>query len=169
MATTEEQQTKQSVPDTQLPPLRPPHDTSTPADTITLQNVPNNSCQNINPLTAEDLKKVLNQTTLQAQLYTNLVLVSVEELQKAIADITRDKVNLEEPPSHIPTTISGQPLEQIAVDTSTKVDSTIQVLMIEHKIQSIEEKEPTQEQTRKIDTSCLYSTRTRCTSTNHCD
>ena len=42
VATTKEQQTEQSVPDTQLPPLSPPHDTSTHIDTITMQDIPNN-------------------------------------------------------------------------------------------------------------------------------
>ena len=82
MATAEEQQIEQSVQDTQLPPLSPPHISSTPTNIVTMQDVPDNSGWNINPLTTEDLKKILHQTTLQAQLCTNLVLVSVEELQK---------------------------------------------------------------------------------------
>ena len=79
MATTEEQQIEQSVPDTQLAPLSPPHDTSTPVDTIIVKDVPDNSGQKINPLTIEDLKKILDQSTLQAQLCNNLVLVSVDD------------------------------------------------------------------------------------------
>ena len=50
-------------------------------------------CHNINPLIAEDLKTILDQNTLQAQLCNNLVLVSVEELQKEVADLTRAKVD----------------------------------------------------------------------------
>ena len=76
-----------------------------------MQDVPDNFGQNINPLTVEDLKKILHRTTLQAQLCTNPILVSVEELQKVVADITRDKVNPQEPSSHIPTVTSGQPME----------------------------------------------------------
>ena len=76
--------------------------TSTPIDIIIVQDIPNTSCQNINSLNIEDLKRILHQTTLQAQLCTNLVLVSVEELQKNVVEITRDKVNSQEPPSHIP-------------------------------------------------------------------
>ena len=41
-----------------------------------------------------------------------------------MVDITRDKVNPQEPPSDIPIGTSGQPMEQTIVDTSTKVDST---------------------------------------------
>ena len=88
-----DQQREQSVLDTQLPPLSPPHDTFTPTDTITIKDVPDNSSQNIIPLTIEDLKKILDQTTLQAQLCNNPVLVSVDELQKVVANLTRDKVN----------------------------------------------------------------------------
>ena len=122
-----------SVPDTQLPPLSPPHDTSTPANTIIVKDVPDNSSQNINSLTIEDLKKILYQSTLQAQLCNNPVLVNVDELQKVVADLTRDKVNTQEPPSIIPTAASGQPIVQTSIDTSTKVDSIIKVMMIEHK------------------------------------
>ena len=67
----------------------------------------------------------------QAQLCTNLVLVSVEELQKIVGYITRDKVNPQEPPSHIPTTISWQPIVKRVVDTSAKLESIVQVLIIE--------------------------------------
>ena len=88
--------------DTQLPPLSPPHDTSTPTYTISVQTVPNNSSQNINLLTTEDLKKILDQTTLQAQLCNNPILVSVKELQKVVVYLIRDKVNPQEPPSVIP-------------------------------------------------------------------
>ena len=76
----EEQQTEQSLPNTQLPPLSPPHDTSTYIDTIIVKDFPNNSIQNINPLIVEDIKKILNQSILQAQLCNNPVLVSVDEL-----------------------------------------------------------------------------------------
>ena len=85
------------MPDTQFPPLSPPHDTFTPTDTITIKDVPDNFGQNTNPLTTEDLKKILDQTTLRAQLYNNPILVSVEELQKVVANLTRDKVNPKEP------------------------------------------------------------------------
>ena len=76
VAIAEEQQIEQSMPDTQLPPLSPPHDTSTPVDTISIKNFPDNSSQNINPLTVEDLKKILDQATLQAQ-FCNILFWSV--------------------------------------------------------------------------------------------
>ena len=117
MVTVEQQHIDQSVQDTQLPPPSPPHIFPTPVDTINVQGVLENFGQNINPLTIEDLKKILHQTTLQAQLCTNLVLVSVEELKKAVANITREKVNPQEPPSHIPIATSGQPKEQAIQDT----------------------------------------------------
>ena len=55
VATVEQKQQEQSVQDTQLPPLSPPHDTSTLAATITVKDISNNSSQNINQLIAEDL------------------------------------------------------------------------------------------------------------------
>ena len=60
-------------------------------------------------MTIEYLKNILQQTSLQAQLCANPVLVSVEELQKAVAEIANEKVNPQEPPSHTQTATSGQP------------------------------------------------------------
>ena len=79
MAIVEQQQLDQSVQDTQIPHPSPPHVTPTPTDSVIVQDVPDTSSQNINPLIVEDLKKILHQISLQAQLCTNLVLVSVEE------------------------------------------------------------------------------------------
>ena len=73
--------------------MSPLHKSSIPVDTITIKDVPDISAQNINPLTAEDLKKILDLSTLQARLCENLVLVSVDEIQKEVGEITRDKVN----------------------------------------------------------------------------
>ena len=123
--------------------MSPPHDTSMPAEAIIVKDVLDSSAQNINPLTTEDLKKILDQSTLQARLCENPVLVSVDELQKAIAEITRDKVNTQEPPFFIPSTTSDQPLIQTSVDTSTKVDTTIKVDLVEQRQTTIEEKETT--------------------------
>ena len=77
MATTDQQQQYQSVQDTQMPPPSPPHVTPTHANSVVVQDVPDSSSQNINPLFVEDLKKILHQTSLQAQLCANPILVSV--------------------------------------------------------------------------------------------
>ena len=53
MATTDQKQQEQSVQDTQMPPPSPPHVTTTPVDLVTVQDVPDTSGQNINPLTIE--------------------------------------------------------------------------------------------------------------------
>ena len=123
MATADKQQEEQSVEIPQVLAISPPHDTRTPIETIIVQDVSDDSPLNINPLTIDDLKKILDQSTLQARLCENLVLVSVEEFQKAIVDITRDKVNPQEPPFFIPLAVSAQPLVQKSIDTSTKVDT----------------------------------------------
>jgi hypothetical protein len=44
VAIDEEKKINQSVQDTQFPHPSPPHVTSTPADAITMKDVPNNSC-----------------------------------------------------------------------------------------------------------------------------
>lgn len=93
MAITEQEKPQhQSVQDTQLPPSSPPHVTITPIDTITVKDFPNTSARNINPLTVEDLKKILDQSTQQAKLCTNPISVSVDELRKVVVNTIRDKV-----------------------------------------------------------------------------
>ena len=66
--------------DTQLPPLSHPHGTHTPTKNMMVKDVANNSGQNINPLTTEDQKKIIHQSTLQAQLCNNPILVNVDKL-----------------------------------------------------------------------------------------
>ena len=51
---------ERSVQDTQLPPPSPPHSTITPIETIKIKDFIETSCQNINPLTIEDLSKILD-------------------------------------------------------------------------------------------------------------
>ena len=110
--------------DTQMPPPSPPHVTTTHEDSVTVQDVPDTSSHNINPLTIEDLKQILHQTSLQEQLCVNPILVSVEELKKAIANITKEKLNLEEPPSHTQISTSQKSQEQAVSDIIAKFDST---------------------------------------------
>lgn len=77
-------QQDQSVQDTQLPPPSPPHSTNTLAKVVKIKDVVDTSCQNINPLTVEDLTKILDQETHQAQLCKNPILVSIEKIQKSM-------------------------------------------------------------------------------------
>ena len=50
-------------------------------------------------MTAEDLAKILDQSTLAAKLCSNPVLVSVDELKKPVAKSQAVKVQTQEPPS----------------------------------------------------------------------
>ena len=102
MSKGEEQE--QSVQDTQLPPPRPPHSPITPVEKIKIKDVVDTSCQNINPLTIEDLTKILDQATKHAQLCENPILVSVEELQKLVEKIKEGEVKPQEPPQVTHTT-----------------------------------------------------------------
>ena len=52
---------EQSVQDTQLPPPSPPHAIIKPIGSIKIKDFSDTSCQNINPLTIEDLTKILDQ------------------------------------------------------------------------------------------------------------
>ena len=59
----------------------------------------------------------------------------MDELQKEITDITRDKVNAQEPPSRILIATSGKPQVKTSIDTSTNVDTIVKVVMIEQQTQ----------------------------------
>ena len=83
--------------DTQLPPPSPPH-TITPANATKIKDVVDTSCQNINPLTAEDLSKILDQSTQATRLSKSPILVSVDELQKSVDKLKEVKVPPQEPP-----------------------------------------------------------------------
>jgi hypothetical protein len=102
----------------------PPHVATPPAGSVIVKDVPDTSGQNINPLTIEDLKKILHQTTLQSELCSNPVLVSGEELQKAMAETTKTKVNPQEPPSQISIATTNQPIEKVDKETPAKVDAS---------------------------------------------
>ena len=79
-------------------------------------------------------------------------MVSIHELLKAVADLTREKVNTKEPPSIISIATSGQPTMKKSIETSVKVDSIVKVMMIEHNTQTVMEREPTKEKIRQMDT-----------------
>lgn len=108
---------------TQLPSVSPPHVTSVTTKTITIKEIFYPLAQNINPLTKDDLKNFLDESTLQAKLCGNSILVSVDELQKIVTNVTREKVNPQEPPSIIPLVTNLQLLGQILEATSIKVDT----------------------------------------------
>ena len=122
MVIAEEKQEKQSVQDI--------HDTGTPIEALNL-------------LTTKDLKKILDQTTLQARLCENPILVSVEKIQKVVIDIIRDKLNIQEPHSVMPLDTSVQHLVKTSNETSTNVDTTIKVDMVEQKTQTAQEEKAT--------------------------
>ena len=93
-----EMQQDQSVQDTQLPPPSPPQSIATPAEVVKIKDVDDTSNRDISPLTAEDLTKILDQSTHQAQLCTKPIVVSVEELQKSVEKIKKGEVKPQEPP-----------------------------------------------------------------------
>ena len=72
--------------ETQLPPPSPPHATIKPIEIIKIKDFIKTSCQNINPLTIEDLTKILDQSTQQGRLCLSPILISVDELQKLVVD-----------------------------------------------------------------------------------
>ena len=71
-------QQEQSVEVTQPQPPSPPHSTDILAETIQIKDVVVTSSQDIDPLTVEDLTKILDQSTHQAQLCTNPILFSIK-------------------------------------------------------------------------------------------
>lgn len=59
---------------------------------------------------------------------TSPILVSVEELQRAVVEITKDKLNPQEPPSQSAIATSDQPQEQAVQDTASIVDTSASTL-----------------------------------------
>ena len=90
--------------DTQLLPPSPPHATITPIESIKIKDVIDTSFQNINPLTKEDLTKILDQSTQALRLCSSPILVSVDELQKSVVESKEVKVQTQEPPLTTQTT-----------------------------------------------------------------
>ena len=96
------QQLRQSAQDKQLANVSPQHITSENIETIIVKDVFDVIAQNINPLIEKDLKKILDQSTLQEKLCDNPILVSVDEIHKIVTDTTREEVNTQEPPTITP-------------------------------------------------------------------
>ena len=78
-------------------------------------------------------------------------MVNVEELQKVVTKVIRDKESPQEPPSTIPLVTQVQPLIQITIDTSTKVDTFVKIDIVEHRQTVEEEKGTTTEKIGQID------------------
>lgn len=102
-----------------MSPPSPPQASIPPTDIIKITNVLDTFGQDINPLTTEDLKIILDQSKQQAILCKDPVLVSIDELQKLVESTVKDKVSTQEPPS-ITTTSS-----QFEIPTSI-IDATRQ-------------------------------------------
>lgn len=82
MATTEDEQ--QDVEDVQVLSVSPPHiGQVSQHELVQIKDVDDNSTQKINPLTEEDLKKILKDSTTTTQLCSNPILVRVDEIQNA--------------------------------------------------------------------------------------
>ena len=139
---------------TQLPSFIPPHDTTQKIKTITIKDVSNPLTHNINHLTIEDLKKILDQSTLQEKLFGNPILVSMEELQKVVIDVTREKVNPQEPPSIIPSVTNVQSLVQMLEIRSTKTDTIVKVISIDKKVEEKDTIVGQHKEIGQIDSSC---------------
>ena len=100
--TEEEQQQEQSVQDTHFQNVNPQQKISVNIETIRVKDVSDSTTQKINPLIEEELKKILDLSTLQAKLWDNPILVSVEEIQKSMTNSTREEVKTQELPTITP-------------------------------------------------------------------
>ena len=75
-------QQEQSVQVTQSHSPSPPHSTDIPTEIVQIKDVVDTSSQNIDPLTAKDLTKILDQSTHQAQ-YAQILYWSVLKNSKS--------------------------------------------------------------------------------------
>ena len=126
--------------DTQLPPPSPPHSTFTPAEAIKIKDVTNTTSQNVNPLTTEDLTKILDQSTQLAQLCSSFIFFSVDELHKLVEKLKEVKVSSQDPPKTIQTTrilllpppspprAVTQALQELSAATEADIGISVQIV-----------------------------------------
>ena len=72
--------------------MSPQHELHIDTNTINIKDVSDTITQNINPLTEEDLKKILVESTTQEKLCEHHVLVSVDEIEKANKAFAREEI-----------------------------------------------------------------------------
>lgn len=80
--------------------------------------------------------------------------MSVDDLEKAVTDSIRDKVNPQEPPSAIPSVTHVQRSIKTPIDSSTKVNTQVKVdTIVQRQTAEEEVKETTTDQIGQIDAS----------------
>lgn len=119
----EEQKPQQSVQDTQMSSASPPQLISVSIETVTVKDVSDLTTQNINPLIEEDLKKILDQSTLQTKLCDNPVLISVDEIKKSESMTAGEEVKTQETITITPQVTSVQPSPPLVVYQRKEIES----------------------------------------------
>ena len=90
--TTQEATTREEKQDVQVSSANPPHTNQVSQwDSMLIKDVLDTSKKNVNPLTKEDLKKILIEYTIKTQLCTHPVLVRVEKIEKVELASIREK------------------------------------------------------------------------------
>ena len=91
--TTKEATTREEKQDVQVSSANPPHTNQVSQwDSMLIKDVIDTSEKNVNPLTKEDLKKILIDYTTTTQLCTHPVLVSIENIEKVEVGFIREKL-----------------------------------------------------------------------------
>lgn len=125
----DEKQIEKSVSDTQVLSASPQQETSAIIDIVKLKDVFETIAQNINPLIEDDLKKILVKSTNQEKLCENLVLVSVDEIEKADKAFVGEEKKTPETSTPLPQSTMVQPPLPIVVyhrkEKEISTDSTI--------------------------------------------
>ena len=106
-----------------MPNINSPQIISVSIETITVKDVFDLTIQNINPLMDKDLKKILDQSRLQAKLCDNPVLVSVDEIHKSMTNTIREELKTQEPPTITPQVTNVKSLDKVSKVTLEKVDT----------------------------------------------
>ena len=89
---TQEATTREEKQDVQVSSAIPPHTNQVSQwDSMLIKDVLDTSEKNVNPLTEEDLKKILIDYTTTTQLCTHPVLVRVEKIEKVELGSIREK------------------------------------------------------------------------------
>ena len=108
----------------------PPQETSANVEIVKIKDVSKTIAQNINPLIEDDLKKILVESTTQAKLCENLVLVSVDEIEKIDKVSIGEEVQTKETSTIPPQFTFVQPSLPIVVyQRKESATSTVSALM----------------------------------------
>lgn len=117
--------------------VSPLHEVKKDDDAIKIKDVSDSITQNINPLIEDYLKKILVESTTQAKLCENPILVSVDEIEKANKIFAREEEQKQVTPTAPPQFSIIQPTLPLVVYQRKETDTPTISTMAHHTLVSV--------------------------------